>query len=421
MPKYTKEFKIKLVLEYLSGQSGGYKSVAKKHNIPWDTLRGWVIKYKSGGFDKLSKKLKNNKFTSEFKLSVIQYRQINDTSLRETAEHFNLVNGSMVYRWETAYQERGLSGLEDNRGRPNKDMSKSNKKSKLNTPINESEREELIRLREENRFLKMKIIYEKSYKPCYWKREQKQGKDKEVKDEIKTIVEESRGRYGYRRVTMVLKNKGFNINHKRVLRIMREESLLCSKLKTRSRKYSSYKGQIGKVADNIVSRQFKASKPNQLWLTDVTEFRIKGKEEKLYLSPILDLYNSEIISDTLSHHPTIKLTNKMLEKALDKNQDIKNLTIHSDQGFHYQHNSWTAMLEKMNIRQSMSRKGNCLDNSPMENFFGILKQEMYYGEDFKNYDELVNEIEKYIKWYNEDRIKTKLNGMSPVMYRLHSA
>ena len=161
MPKYTKEFKIKLVKEYLSGKSGGREKVAKKYDIPNGTLRNWVDKYESGGFNYLSKKLKNNKFTSEFKLSVIQYRQINNTSLRETAEHFNLVNGSMVYRWEKAYRERGLSGLEDNRGRPKKDMTKSNKMSKLNTPINESEREELIRLREENRLLKMKIVYEK--------------------------------------------------------------------------------------------------------------------------------------------------------------------------------------------------------------------------------------------------------------------
>jgi len=124
-------------------------------------LQNWIVKYKSGGFDSLSKKSKNNKFTSEFKLSVIQYRQINNTSLKETAERFNLVNGSMVYRWEKSYQEHGLSGLEDKRERPKKDMTKSNKKSKLNTPINETEREELIRLREENRLIKMKIIYEK--------------------------------------------------------------------------------------------------------------------------------------------------------------------------------------------------------------------------------------------------------------------
>ncbi|MDU1707456.1 MAG: IS3 family transposase [Anaerococcus vaginalis] len=127
------------------------------------------------------------------------------------------------------------------------------------------------------------------------------------------------------------------------------------------------------------------------------------------------------MSYTISNHPTINLTNKMQDKALNKIKEIKELTIHSDQGFHYQHSSWTKKLEKMNIRQSMSRKGNCLDNSPMENFFGILKQEMYYGVEFKSYDELISEIKKYIKWYNEDRIKIKLNGMSPVMYRLHSA
>ena len=161
MPKYTKEFKIKLVLEYLSGKSGGYRIVAKKHDILWTTLRVWINQYKFGGSDKLSKKLKNNKYTSEFKLSVIQYRQINNTSLRETAEYFDIANGAMICNWEKKYKESGLSGLEDNRGRPKKDMTKLNKNSKDNTPINESEREELIRLREENRLLKMKIIYEK--------------------------------------------------------------------------------------------------------------------------------------------------------------------------------------------------------------------------------------------------------------------
>ena len=161
MPKYTKEFKIKLVLEYLSGETGGHPAIANKYNIPESNVKAWVDKYKSGGFDNLSKKLKNSKYTSEFKLSVIQYRQINQTSLRETAEYFDIANGSMICNWEKKYKESGISGLEDNRGRPKKYMTKSNKKPNNNTPINESEREELIRLREENRLLKMKIIYEK--------------------------------------------------------------------------------------------------------------------------------------------------------------------------------------------------------------------------------------------------------------------
>ena len=161
MPKYTKEFKIKLVTEYLSGESGGSPMVAKKYGIPEGTLQNWIIKYQSGGFDNLSKKQNKDKFTSEFKLSVIQYRQINNISFRQTAEHFNISNKSIICNRERAYRQRGLSGLEDNRGRPRKNMTKLNKKSKLNTPINETEREELIRLREENRLLKMKIIYEK--------------------------------------------------------------------------------------------------------------------------------------------------------------------------------------------------------------------------------------------------------------------
>ncbi|WP_394012262.1 IS3 family transposase [Anaerococcus cruorum] len=246
-------------------------------------------------------------------------------------------------------------------------------------------------------------------------------KDKKIREEIKSIVKATKGRYGYRRVCRVLRNKGLIVNHKRVLRLMRQEGLLCTKFKTRSRKYSSYKGQVGKIAPNIVNRNFKAKKPNRIWLTDVTEFRIKGQEQRLYLSPILDVYNSEIVSYTLSHHPTVNLTNSMLDKAIERNNVSDNLVIHSDQGFHYQHSTWTSKLKKLKITQSMSRKGNCLDNSPMENFFGILKQEMYYGVEFKNYEQLRKEIESYIKWYNEDRIKTKLNGMSPVDYRLHSA
>ena len=161
MPKYTKEFKISLVKEYLSGDYGGQCLLASKHKIPESTLREWIFKYNYGGFNSLTKKQSKSKYTSEFKLSVIQYRQINNLSYRETAQYFDISNGSVICNWERRYQQRGLSGLEDNRGRPKKDMTKLNKNSKDNTPINESEREELIRLREENRLLKMKIIYEK--------------------------------------------------------------------------------------------------------------------------------------------------------------------------------------------------------------------------------------------------------------------
>ena len=161
MPKYTKEFKEKIIQEYLSGKTGGSIKVANKYRIPKGTLENWIYKYRSGGFENLKAKQKKTKYTSEFKLSVIQYRQINNISYRETAEHFGLTNGAIICNWEKTYQEEGLSGLERKIGRPSKEMKSTDNKHIKNTPIKESEREELERLREENRLLKMKIIFEK--------------------------------------------------------------------------------------------------------------------------------------------------------------------------------------------------------------------------------------------------------------------
>lgn len=237
-------------------------------------------------------------------------------------------------------------------------------------------------------------------------------------DDIRSIVEASKGRYGYRRVTIALRNKGLIVNHKRVYRIMKEQELLCTKFHRKSRSYYSYKGQIGKIANNELNRKFEASKPNEVWVTDVTEF--KAGQSKLYLSPILDLFNLEIVSFSLSRRPDIKFTNRSLNKAIKRLSSDDELMIHSDQGFHYQHDSWIKILDDNNIKQSMSRKGNCIDNSPMENFFGLLKQEMYYGNKFKCIKKLEKEIKEYIRWYNNDRIKIKLKGLSPVQYRKES-
>lgn len=211
------------------------------------------------------------------------------------------------------------------------------------------------------------------------------------------------------------------MNHKKVLRLMKENELLCIKFKRRGRAYSSYKGKVGKIADNLLNREFKVSGLNEVWLSDVTEFKIINSNKKLYLSAMMDLFNSEIIAYSLSERPNVKFTNETLSIAIAKLPKEHNLIIHTDQGFHYQHRSWVETLEKNNITQSMSRRGNCLDNSPMENFFGILKQEMYYGERFESIEELKEAIERYIDWYNNTRIKVKLNAVSPVEYRLQAA
>lgn len=182
----------------------------------------------------------------------------------------------------------------------------------------------------------------------------------------------------------------------------------------RIKKYKSYKGTIGKIAPNIINRNFHADYPNQKWTTDVTEFKLFGK--KLYLSPILDMYNSEIISYNISTRPNLSMVMDMLDKAFIKIPDNTNIIMHSDQGWHYQHNLYQRRLKEKGIIQSMSRKSTCLDNSIMENFFGLLKSELLYLKKFESIEHFKSELEKYIYWYNNKRIKLKLK-MSPIEFK----
>jgi putative transposase len=243
-------------------------------------------------------------------------------------------------------------------------------------------------------------------------------KNKEIMETIKDIFTSSRKCYGYRRVTSVLNNNGIRINHKKVLRLMKKLGI-CPKGK-KVRKYNSYKGTVGKIAPNVIDRAFKAEEPNLKWYTDITEF--KTGEGKVYLSPILDGFNSEIISYSLSLSPNMKQIKEMLSIAFKNKKDLEKLVLHSDQGWQYQQYFYQKELKDRKITQSMSRKATCLDNSLMENFFGRLKVEMYYGSEklFKTTTELIKAIDDYIDFYNNDRIKLKLNGLSPVDYRKQS-
>ena len=196
---------------------------------------------------------------------------------------------------------------------------------------------------------------------------------------------------------------------------MKELGLKCL---VRMKKYRSYKGKIGKVAPNILNRNFKATKPNQKWVTDVTEFHLHG--EKLYLSPILDLFNGEIIAYNIESRPVYPLVSKMLDQAFMRLESKDSPVLHSDQGWHYQMKQYSHDLKRHNIIQSMSRKGNCLDNAVIENFFGLLKSELLYLQEFESMEHFKQELEDYIHYYNHRRIKVKLKGMSPVDYRVHA-
>ena len=249
----------------------------------------------------------------------------------------------------------------------------------------------------------------------YLKQTKKPDKYKEIKEQITAIYHENQGRYGYRRITMELRNRGYLINHKTVQRLMKEIGIKCM---VRMKKYRSYKGEIGRIAQNLIARDFYASAPNQKWTTDITEFALFG--EKIYLSPILDMYNGEIISYNISSRPVLGQVMDMLDKAFAKIPDNTNLIFHSDQGWQYQHKKYQMRLLDKGIRQSMSRKGNCLDNSIIENFFGRMKTEMFYGLKYESLDELKEAIHDYIYYYNNKRIKSKLKGLSPIEYRTQS-
>ena len=196
---------------------------------------------------------------------------------------------------------------------------------------------------------------------------------------------------------------------------MKQAHLTCM---LRVKKYHSYRGEVGRIAPNLLKREFKANKPNLKWVTDITQFKLLG--QKLYLSPILDLFNSEIISYTLSKSPNFHQITNMLQSAFQKIPNDSRLILHSDQGWHYQMRVYQKMLKDKGIRQSMSRKGNCYDNSVMENFFGILKTEFYHKKTFSSIDQFSKELSEYIDYYNNCRIKVKLKGLSPIQFRTQS-
>lgn len=235
---------------------------------------------------------------------------------------------------------------------------------------------------------------------------------REIKKQISQLFNQHKGRYGYRRITCAIRRTGTVINHKTVQRLMRELKL---KSIVRAKRYKSYRGQVGLSAPDLLQREFDANKPNQKWVTDVTEFNVHG--QKVYLSPIIDLFNREVVSYEVKKTAQLPLVTDMLDKAVRKLRRHERPIIHSDQGWQYRNRITQNIIKSSGLKQSMSRKGNCLDNAVAENFFGILKTEMYHHKRFKDADALIASIREYIDYYNHQRIKLKLKGLSPVEYR----
>lgn len=270
------------------------------------------------------------------------------------------------------------------------------------------------KLRQEFEF-KLLLSIAQLPRATYYYHARRQGKaDKylTIKNEITAIYHEHKGRYGYRRITSELCNRGYVINHKTVQRLMKQLGIVC---RVRMKKYRSYKGEVGNIAPNLLERDFEAAKPNQKWVTDVTEFSLFG--QKLYLSPILDLCSRDIVSYTIYDHPVLNMVTEMLGKAVSTIPHDTKLILHSDQGWHYQHKRYQQMLKTKGIRQSMSRKGNCLDNAVIENFFGLLKSELLYLQKFESMEQFKVDLIDYLDYYNNRRIKAKLKGLPPALHR----
>jgi transposase InsO family protein/transposase-like protein len=445
MSKYSKQFKLKVVKEFL--KSGGQKQIAHLFEISHSQVRDWVLAYQAHGHSGLNPSYQHH--STRFKAQVLEYMAKHQISARPAAAHFGIGSMSSILRWQKLYNEGGVTALANRPvGRPPmphfniKALLKNylcthscratktlrvcrsreclSKKVRSLSPEQSSKREQaqvITELRQHYHLLDLLLIAKMAKSVYYYWREASSKADpyQGAKEQITQIFNAHQGRYGYRRVYLELRNQHQYLNHKTVQKLMGQLGL---KSTVRPKRYQSYKGSIGKVAPNLLERKFEASKPNQKWVTDVTEFNIKG--ERVYLSPILDLYNQEIVSYEIADRPQISSVMQMLQGAFKQLKSKDKPILHSDQGWQYQMGLYQQALKEQGIAQSMSRKGNCLDNAVMENWFGMMKTEFFYQKKFDDVGSFKRELKEYIHYYNHDRIKQKLKGLSPVHYRTQS-
>ncbi|MBZ6673256.1 IS3 family transposase [Klebsiella pneumoniae] len=447
--KYTFKQRLEVVMHYFTTDEG-YRLTSARFNVPRTQVRLWVAAYDAYGEEGLKPRDKGVSIDPDIRVEAVKAVLTGKISQTQAAAKFNVAGSASVGKWMKVFSEHGEEGLRSLRVGKKRALHMIDDPVALETALERSKDKRIQELEQKVRRMELQILYLKKFESLssvrdkvriidelrqhypfeqllqiaqipkstfyyHLKALRSPGKYDEVKCRIKEIYDENLGRYGYRRVALALRREGGALNHKVVQRLM---NALHLKAAIRVKRYSSWRGEHGRAADNILQRNFKASRPNEKWVTDVTEFAVSGR--KLYLSPIIDLFNNEVISYSISERPTMPMIDDMLIKAFARLDAGINPVLHSDQGWQYRHRWYQYQLREFGIIQSMSRKGNCLDNACAECFFGTLKSECFYTSKFKDIDELKLAIEDYIRYYNTRRISLKFNGLSPVEYRLKS-
>jgi len=459
---YSSEFKMEIVDAFFESNLS-LRKFAAEYGMSKNTLHLWArddVRYQV-----VKKQASWRRYPPEFKYRAVQMVIVEGLSSHKVAEIMGCGHGALVSGWVRTYRQKGVIGMEH----PDKPIGKKKPdtpKAKLSDASSleeyarelEAENERLAKENERLRFeadvahaivevkskkdgglnvslisntektevidslrpkytLKSLLVYLEIAPSSYEYCQQIKSRPDKYEHERVLIIDEflnNKGIYGYRRITASInKADGEQQISKRIVRrIMREEDL---KGKQTRRRYNSYKGKVGKVAGNVLGRNFKAKGPLEKVVTDVTEFKVL--RQKIYLAPLLDLYSGEVLSYSVGQHPTVEFILDMFNPEVREKLSSSNCTAHSDQGFQYQHISYQALLEQLGCTQSMSRRGNCLDNAPAESFFGHLKVEFFYDEEFESIEQFYKKLDEYIWWYNNTRIKMGLGGLSPVEYR----